>query len=57
MTEKGNMNSALKSMKNIVSNDVLPLDEVIKSLSELNKSLLLRGEKPSVCLAVFEDID
>ena len=55
MTEKGNMNSALKSMKNIVSNDVLPLDDL--SLSELNKSLLLRGEKPSVCLAVFEDID
>lgn len=49
------MNSALKSMKNIVSNDVLPLDDL--SLSELNKSLLLRGEKPSVCLAVFEDID
>ena len=55
MTEKGNMNSALKSMKNIVSNDVLPLDDL--SLSELNKSLLLRGEKPSVRLAVFEDID
>lgn len=49
------MNSALKSMKNIVSNDVLPLDDL--SLSELNKSLLLRGEKPSVRLAVFEDID
>lgn len=49
------MNSALKSMKNIVSNDVLPLDDL--SLSELNKSLLLRGEKPSVCIAVFEDID
>lgn len=49
------MNSALKSMKNIVFNDVLPLDDL--SLSELNKSLLLRGEKPSVCLAVFEDID
>ena len=49
------MNSALKSMKNIVSNDVLPLDDL--SLSELNKSLLLRREKPSVCLAVFEDID
>ena len=52
-------------MTSNISNGILPLDDKTLSFlqqkhpasSELNEEVLLRGEKPSVHPAVFEDID
>ena len=65
LMEKGNGNGALKLLTSNISNGILPLDDKTLSLlkqkhtmsSELNKEVLLRGEKPSVHPVVFEDID
>ena len=59
------MNGALKLLTSNISNGILPLDDKTLSLvkqkhpasSELTEEVLLRGEKPSVHLVVFEDID
>ena len=59
------MNGALKLLISNISNGILPLDDKTLSLvkqkhpasSELTEEVLLRGEKPSVHLVVFEDID
>ena len=59
------MNGALKLLTSNFSNGILPLDDKTLSLvkqkhpasSELTEEVLLRGEKPSVHLVVFEDID
>ena len=65
LMEKENVNGALKLLTSNISNGILPLDDKTLSLlkqkhptsSELNEEVLLRGEKPSVHLVVFEDID
>ena len=65
LMEKGNVNSALKLLTSNISKGILPLDDstliILKqehpASSELNKEVLLRGEKPSVHPVVFEDTD
>ena len=63
--EKGNVNGALKLLASNISNGIPFLDDKTLSLlkqnhpdsSQLNEEILLRGGKPSVHPAVFENID
>ena len=65
LTEKGNVNGALKLLTSNISKGIMPLDDKTLSLlkqkhpasSELTEEVLLRGEKPSVHSVVLEDID
>ena len=65
LMEKGRVNSALKLLASNISKGILPLDDNTLILlkqkhpvsSELNKEVLLRGEKPSEHPVVFEDAD
>ena len=62
LMEKRNKIGALKLLKSNMSNGILPLDDKTLSLlkqknpasSDLNEEVLLREEKPSVHLVVFE---
>ena len=65
LMEKRNVNGALKSLTSNMSNYILHLDDKTLSIlkenhpasRQLHESIMLRAEKPSVHLVVFNDID